>query len=387
MKPETTSEAQLRALRHVVVSVEPPEAAAQRRARTLDTLRTKQAKLVATREIARTWRRRALIFAAACLVAVCAAAAALQKPSPTKSVAALPARAELRALAGVVTLDREGTDGPEHAPLGRSLALGPNDGVSTTASAQALVAFPSGTAVEVAESTDLRTGARLGSVERVELGLGRVDVRVPKLGPGQQFAVFTRAATVKVHGTKFWVTVTRSAAAEFVTRVGVSEGTVGVERAGQSVELHAGDTWSSAPDAERAEQRLVANTGVEHASRQAERPAGRRAGPPSKQAPARAETQQDSPSTLTAENALLERALAAARAGNDERALRLLDNLLDTYPKSTLAPNAKVERFRALRRLGKTRDAAAQARRYLNEHPDGMADDEARRLADPSQRR
>jgi len=382
MKPETTALAELRAMRHVVVSVEPPAAAAQRRFRTIDALRAKQARLAAARDIGRTWRRRALLLAAACLLAICAAAAVLQNPAAKRS-AALPALPQLRALAGTIAVDRLGTSASEPVPSDRALALAPNDRVRSAAAARALLAFPSGAAVEVAERTDFRTGPPNASSEQVELALGRVDVRVPKLGAGRQFLVSTPSATVRVHGTRFWVTVSRDVIAGLVTRVGVSEGTVGIERDGRTVELQSGDSWSSVQET----QQRVADVTMERASEPEQKPARRRSAPRLSERSSPAEAHQDAPSTLTAENALLARALAAVRAGDDERAIRLLDSLLEAYPRSTLAPNAKVERFRALRRLGKSREAALQARRYLDEYPNGMADDEARQVAEPPAQR
>ncbi len=383
MKPETTPEAQLRAMRHIVVSVEPSAAAAQRRFRTIDALRAKQAKLVATREIGRSWRRRALLLAAACLVAMCAAAAVLQNPAAKRTAAVLPALPQLSALAGTIAVDRDGAKASEPVPSDRALALAPNDRVRSAAAARALLAFPSGAAVEVAEDTDFRTGPPSTSSEQVDLALGRVDVRVPKLAAGRQFLVSTPSATVRVHGTRFWVMVTRDVIAGFVTRVGVSEGTVGVERDGRTVELQSGDSWSSAQET----QRPVAEVTTERGSGSEWKLARRRSAPRPAERSSRADADQASPSTLTAENALLARALAAVRAGDDERAVRLLESLLEAYPRSTLAPNAKVERFRALRRLGKGREAAVQARRYLDEYPGGMADDEARQIAEPPAQR
>jgi hypothetical protein len=86
-------------------------------------------------------------------------------------------------------------------------------------------------------------------------------------------------------------------------------------------------------------------------------------------------------STLSEENRLMQAALAAARAGDDARAIKWLNELLSRYPKSPLAQNAQVERFRALARTGATGPAATQARQYLSEHPNGMASDEARDIA------
>jgi outer membrane protein assembly factor BamD (BamD/ComL family) len=86
-------------------------------------------------------------------------------------------------------------------------------------------------------------------------------------------------------------------------------------------------------------------------------------------------------STLGEENALMQRAMSAARRGEEARAVELLSQLLVGYPGSPLAQNAEVERFRAMRRLGDVAAASRAARRYLGVHQDGMARDEARRLA------
>lgn len=84
--------------------------------------------------------------------------------------------------------------------------------------------------------------------------------------------------------------------------------------------------------------------------------------------------------SLAQENALFQAALRARNAGNDSLALRYLDSLLARFPESTLAQEAGVERFRALRRMGQTAEAARSARRYLAEHRDGFARQEARDL-------
>jgi hypothetical protein len=89
-------------------------------------------------------------------------------------------------------------------------------------------------------------------------------------------------------------------------------------------------------------------------------------------------------STLSEENRLMQAALAAARGGDDARAIELLTALLTRYPESPLAQNAKVERFRALARSGAAQPAAKEAREYLSEHPNGMASDEARSLTAPA---
>jgi TolA-binding protein len=87
------------------------------------------------------------------------------------------------------------------------------------------------------------------------------------------------------------------------------------------------------------------------------------------------------PSTLADENRLMQAALAARRDGQDARTVQLLTELLTRHPGSPLAQNAEVERFRALLRSGDQQSAARQAQGYLDQYPNGMAADEARKLA------
>lgn len=87
-----------------------------------------------------------------------------------------------------------------------------------------------------------------------------------------------------------------------------------------------------------------------------------------------------SPSTLAEENRLLVRAMVASRRGDEANAVGHLDDFLRRFPESPLAQNAEVERFRSLARAGNDAAAREAARRYLAEHPEGMAGDEARRL-------
>jgi len=86
-------------------------------------------------------------------------------------------------------------------------------------------------------------------------------------------------------------------------------------------------------------------------------------------------------STLADENRLMLSALAAARSGENGRAVHLFTELLTRHPGSPLAQNAEVERFRALLRGGDEQSAARHARAYLDRYPNGMAADEARRVA------
>jgi hypothetical protein len=373
----------LRELRQVVVEAEDSASVQRRRTRVVDGLRAKQAKIRVIRELSRAWRRR-LLLAAACLALAACAWAVLQEGPPAQPGVARLGSPRVRALAGEVSWVHDGQ--PRTEKIGGSFDIESNDRVRTGDSSAALLSFPSGALIQISPATQFSAHSNAGDGgEAIDVTLGEIDVHVPKLAAGLRFAVHTPAATIKVHGTQFSVSVT-SAEGHPVTRVNVSEGAVSVESGGKVFELRAGATWSSAanqqPPAPAAhkpapEPSAAAETAA-RTPRRVERAGGKLALPA-----ARTPTNEHerASSTLGAENALLEQAMSASRRGDDKRAVALLDTLLARYPRSQLVPNAQVERFRALRRLGKHADAARQARRYLGEHPSGMAKDEARQLA------
>jgi outer membrane protein assembly factor BamD (BamD/ComL family) len=84
---------------------------------------------------------------------------------------------------------------------------------------------------------------------------------------------------------------------------------------------------------------------------------------------------------LATQNRLFADAMNARARGDLSGAVRLLDRLLRRYPSSVLGEDARVERFRALARLGDHRGASAAARAYLQVYPGGFARDEAHQLA------
>lgn len=81
-------------------------------------------------------------------------------------------------------------------------------------------------------------------------------------------------------------------------------------------------------------------------------------------------------------NRLFAEAKRARREHRDAEALALLQRLLSEHPGSVLAPEAAVERFRALARLGRSADAAHYASAYLARYPSGYAAEEAQRIVD-----
>jgi hypothetical protein len=86
-------------------------------------------------------------------------------------------------------------------------------------------------------------------------------------------------------------------------------------------------------------------------------------------------------SDLAAQNRLLDAAELAKESRMPELALERFERLIERYPDSELAQNARVARFRLLEEMGRHAGARAAAREYLVRHPRGFARDEARRLA------
>lgn len=75
---------------------------------------------------------------------------------------------------------------------------------------------------------------------------------------------------------------------------------------------------------------------------------------------------------------MFQAAIDARNRGDDRRAIELFGSLLGRFPKGQLAEVARVERMRALRRVGDATRASAEARRYLSEYGGGFAREEAR---------
>jgi hypothetical protein len=217
----------------------------------------------------------------------------------------------------------------------------------------------------------------------MRLSRGRMSVDVLP-GRGMDVSIQTPDAHVTVKGTRFTVAIVFDEGVT-TTSVVVQRGSVEVRGAGGRRRLlSAGERWSSrgARKAVRATPALVAALPDEA---RVERSSGV---PPRsvRSAAPRAEAQRDT-GTLAEENALFHEALRSRNLGEDARAVQLFTTLLSQYPRTTLSQEAKVERFRALGRLGKSQQAAESARRYLAEHPGGFAQAEAREFAWQDERR
>lgn len=355
------------AFRHVLTPVESTEAARQTREQVIPAIAC--AVRAAPLEKARMRRRRMAWIAAAACLALAGAQGYRWTASPERSlVASAPsttALAEVSAASGSVSVSRQGRT---LAVQARPHGLVPGDELRASADARLTVAFSRGARTHAGGKAKLALLRADALEERLGLELGRVDVSVPKLEPGRAFIVETPHVVVRVRGTRFTVEVLESpAASALVTRVSVTEGAVQVLGAGSARVLGPGEVWASdgvgeAAAVERSDDTPRAIDGP---------PAG-------KLAPAARARSSDA---LAQQNRILQAALGARSRGEDKVALRLLDELLTRYPKSPLAESARVERFRALRRLGRDAEATREARRYLAEHGEGFARDEARDVA------
>jgi ferric-dicitrate binding protein FerR (iron transport regulator) len=264
------------------------------------------------------------------------------------------------AASGAVVVTHEGT--PRAVPTASDVALAGDDEVSTTPDAHARVVLASGATVEVAAGSRVRVQKSAPKNERVALAAGEVDVHVPKLAAGESFGIATPDALVTVHGTSFVVTVRDGG-----SHVKVREGLVSVLAAGVETFVHPGEEWPTAPSDSPPTTTAPAPT-LSSSSK---------APPPV--APRSSAGHVDA-STLAEQNRLLQSALDARRKGEEARAVEQLSMLLARYPRSPLAQEARVEKFRALEKMGRHEKAVAEAKRYLVEFPAGFAAEEAKSL-------
>ena len=311
---------------------------------------------------ARSWRRLAAALSVAAMAAL-GLTAARRLSSPATSA---PASAEvvLKTLQGNVAVAREGqlTDAGQG-----SVPLAAADEVRTGQSSRAQALLKNGAVAIVEESSVLVLGSWQNKEEELTLRRGKVQLSVPHLALGGAFAVRTPDALVTVHGTEFSVAVDEEGG-HTVTNVAVTRGAVWVEHASHTVVLTAGGSWSSDT------QPLSVETATSAPPPPAATPA-----PNPPRAPSNAGEITER-STLAEENRAYLSAMTAARVGDDRRAVRELEALLEQHPGSPLAQSAEADRFRALSRMGRVSDAARAARHYLANYPQGFAASEARAL-------
>jgi len=361
----------------------PEDAAPARRDRLVRALKEAVDRSLESSERSRRWRL------AGAAVAVAAGFSLLGslwwKERAHDGAAAAATIAGLDRVTGTVVLTHEGRG---RVVPGVEPALRDGDSLQTAAGARAHLST-SKSSVNVSESTELRLSRPNAAEERISLRRGRVDVSVEKAVETKRAVVVeTPDAEVVVRGTVFDVQVEPFRSATN-TRVHVTRGSVWVLAQGIQVALlSAGQTWSSALGVETPAARSNTQPPAPALAPVPSLAVGA-AAPSSVVAPVPAKPGANSThervshkaGTLGDENRLFAAGVEARNAGDSARAAELFAELLSTYPRSTLREVAQVERFRALARSGQTTRAVSEARRYLAEHPDGAARNEARNLA------
>lgn len=385
---EPLAELALRQMRGTVVPVEDEASVAERRPRLVAALEREIPRVPVERARRERWRRG--IYA---VVGVAAAFGLLwggiqwgsaREKGDLASATPLGG-AQLRGWAGDV---RVGPPGREHAPAAEE-SLTASSLLTTRESGWVELELPGSVRVEVDGRTELQLIEAHAESRHLRLARGRVDIDVPKPTSGsvQRVIVSTPDAEVRVRGTIFRVEVRPSLRdpERLVTDVTVTRGEVGVHHGGKEHVVSAGSRWSSeTPPPATADPAAAGSTTGEGAASerlaegspvQGNEP---NAAPNTREASTREASTGDarpSPSTpsegkkdprvasdkaqrsastssLAEENGLFLQALAARDRGAFDETVRLCDEFLRRFPTSTHAESVRLERRRALERLG-----------------------------------
>lgn len=210
-----------------------------------------------------------------------------------------------------------------------------------------------GTRLALAGATQLRV-IETGPTRRFFLLRGQVDASVAKLRAHERFVVDTPDGEVEVRGTRFSLKVTDAPAdcggAHQRSTVEVQEGSVWVRSAGEERVLTAGQSFTrlcavapSPPSQPVLQPSLPAREEIRKPSASTASPRRRVSVPDPVRTPAEAPEPE---SRLAEQNDLLSSAMAAARAGEHDVALRRLDDLLARFPEGPLSETARIERQR-----------------------------------------
>jgi len=313
-------------LRDRPVSVD-QERLAARRARVVASLKRDVRALAAAR-VTRTRRR--VGYTACALLAAVSVLFGVQRlagPSSPPPVLAIT-------FVGSVgqTMARSGAS-PRVLHAGEHLLGDPGE-IETAAAGSAELLTSAGLGLNLGGATRVSLSGLVGTpaVNQVQLSHGLLTCSVPHLQEGQRFSVQTPDARVVVHGTVFSVRVDAQRTHGAETCVEVTDGVVIVQHAGSETALNAGDTWGcqAVPTA------LAARPVLEPAPA----PAPDSAVSEHHSAP-RGLPRPPERGTLGEESRLLQNALAAERTGQREQARLLLNQLLQRYPNSALASEAR----------------------------------------------
>lgn len=376
-----TDSNELRDALRIAVPVEPEEKVAERRAALLSVIEREiysTPKRIEQEQKRRSWRRSGRILAVA--------AALLGTLGLGMLVSEF--EAERTNLSGGTLSTGSATTGQKSAevlPAHLSLA---GQSYETGAGHEKVLQMAGATKVTLAANTRVFVQRDSDNQQHLSLSSGAVLLSVPEHRKHRSVQVQTAHATVQVTGTIFGVEVGRfsqPAGTPLRTRVSVERGQVVVQHAAGRVVLEPGDTWLSplqqsplqqsplqlssanSPSADRASPTLRPNEprGAEQATagvaskstaprvrnvtqEQVPRATTRRMdaaalptlAPERARAVATAHEELESPSTLAAQNNLLEKALSAEKQGDRVHAAELIERFLQRYPRSPLRASA-----------------------------------------------
>ncbi len=220
--------------------------------------------------------------------------------------------------------------------------------------------------------------------EIVTLSEGALDLTVRPLSATERFLVRTPDAEVEVRGTAFRVEVL----AGTIRRVAVTEGTVELRYAGFSAKIPAGGVWVADERqglAKEPTESKVAPPKTVAARKVALRPPTpevNEAPPPSEPvAVSEPKTKPDGPSARERASRDFADAMRVMQAGDYAGAAEKLATFSESYSADARSDESDYLRAVALERAGKTQEAAAAARRYLDRRKDGSHRNEAQRIA------
>lgn len=289
---------------------------------------------------------------------------------------------DLGVTSGVVVASHGGS--PMLVQSGGHIHVDERDEIRTGPDGAATLSLPRGVRIDVAPATKALLRQLSEAEQRIRVDIGEVAVSVPKPGGPRTVAITTPDSEVIVHGTEFTVAVAQGAApGTTITSVAVRRGAVLVLHGSEQTLLKPGHHWSSGALSPAAPS-VLAPSVLAPSAALAPAVVEERNAPPSQNATASRLTAAQGlkgirdDGTLAKQNRLFQAALDARNSGDDAASLRSFDELLSKYPRTALEQEARLGRLRALTRLGRKRDAAEEARKYLSIGADLPARDEAR---------
>ena len=217
--------------------------------------------------------------------------------------------------------------------------------------------------------------------EIVTLEDGAVTFSVRHLDPQERFLVRTRDAEVEVRGTIFRV----EALAGRIRAVHVTEGRVEVRFAGSVALRAAGESWLP-PDSARMDPPLHAPPRSKADSPSARAPvaqasASSAAGAPTGSQPVPEPAQSTAAFRATEQTRSFGEAVRLFERGDYGAAAGRLQEFSAAHPSDSRAEDAAFLAVLALKRSGRSVEAAALARRYLERYPQGYRLAEAEAIA------